>query len=182
MRHAPFVLTAAFMLCACGSDDSVELENASANEVAQELRKADTAEGFVNPGKWKQTVTLLEMTSPGMPAEMAEAMKRATGQSQVNESCLTAEQAKRPREDFFTGAGKNCRYDHFKWGNGKIDLKLTCTEEQGIQTMELAGTYKPDSYQMAMTANTKGLSAGQTMTMKMRVDAERIGECTAKQS
>jgi hypothetical protein len=48
--------------------------------------------------------------------------------------------------------------------------------------MELAGTYKPDSYQMAMTANTKGMSAGQTMTMKMQVNAERIGECTAKQS
>ena len=98
----------------------------------------------------------------------------------MHESCLTAEQARRPREDFFTGAGKNCRYDHFKWGDGKIDLKLNCTGEQGVQTMELAGTYKPDSYQMAMTANTKG--AGQTMTMKMQVDAERIGECTAKQS
>jgi hypothetical protein len=182
MRHAPFVLTVAAMLCACGSDNSVDLENASANEVAQELRKADTKEGFVNPGKWKQTVKLIEMTSPGMPAEMAEAMKQATGQTQVNETCLTAEQASRPREDFFTGAGKNCRYDHFKWGDGKIDLKLNCTEEQGVQTMELAGTYKPDSYQMAMTAHMKGMPAGQTMTMKMQVDAERIGECTAKQS
>ena len=67
-------------------------------------------------------------------------------------------------------------------GQRKIDLKLNCTEEQGVQTMELAGTYKPDSYQMAMTANTKGMSAGQTMTMKMQVNAERIGECTAKQS
>jgi hypothetical protein len=182
MRHAPFVLTAAAMLSACGSDDSVELENASANEVAQELRKAEVTEGFVNPGKWKQTVKLLEMNSPGMRPEMAEAMKRATGQTQVHESCLTAEQASRPREDFFTGAGKNCRYEHFNWGDGKIDLKLNCTEDQGVQSMELVGTYKPDSYQMAMTANTKGMSAGQTMTMKMQVDAERIGECTAKQS
>ena len=181
MRHAPFVLTAALMLCACGSDDSVDLENASANEVAQELRKADTAQGFVNPGKWKQTVTLLEMTSPGMPAEMAEAMKRATGQSQVNESCLTAEQAKRPREDFFTGAGKNCRYEHFKWGDGKIDLKMLCTHENATQTMELAGTYQPNNYKMAMSVASKGSNPAEAMNMKMNVDAQRVGECDASQ-
>ena len=181
MRHAPFVLTAAAMLSACGSDDSVELENASANEVAQELRKADTTEGFVNPGQWKQTVKLIEMSSPGMPPEMADAMKRATGQTQVHETCLTAEQARRPREDFFTGAGKNCRYDHFKWGDGKIDLKMLCTHENATQTMEMAGSYQPNAYKMAMSVASKGSNPSEVMNMKMNVDAQRVGECDASQ-
>ena len=91
------------------------------------------------------------------------------------------EQARHPREDFFTGAEKNCRYDHLKWGGGKIDVKLLCKEDQATQTMELSGNYEPDSYQMAMTAMTEGGTPAQAITMKMEVAAERIGECPAKQ-
>ena len=72
-----------------------------------------------------------------MPPQVAEAMKKAVGTSQVHETCLTEEQAKRPKEDFFTGAEKNCRYEHFKWGGGKVDMKLVCTEPQATKTMEM---------------------------------------------
>jgi hypothetical protein len=78
------------------------------------------------------------------------------GTTQVHETCLTAEKAKNPREDFFTGADKNCRYEHFKWGDGKIDLKMLCTHENATQTMELAGTYQPNNYKMAMSVASKG--------------------------
>ena len=115
------LLIASFVLLAgCGSN-TVEMENASAGDVAKEMGKTDVV--FVNPGKWQQTASLLEMNVPGMPPQVAEAMKRAVGTSQVHETCLTPEQAKHPKEDFFSGAEKNCRYEHFKWGDGKIDLK-----------------------------------------------------------
>ena len=91
-------------LAACGSGDTVEMENASVGEVAQEMRKADVDQSFVNPGKWKQTATLVEIDAPGMPPRVAEAMKKSMGTSQVHETCLTPEKAKNPREDFFTGA------------------------------------------------------------------------------
>lgn len=175
------ILAAAAALTACGSGDTVEMENASVADVANEMRKADATEGFVNPGQWKQTATLVDISAPNMPPQIAEAMKKQTGTSQVHEVCLTPEQAKRPREDFFTGAEKNCRYEHFKWGGGNIDLKLVCAEEGMSRVMNLAGTYKPDSYQMAMTATSTGGPPGQAMTIKMRVDAQRTGECSAKQ-
>ena len=180
MRHFLLVLTAA-TLCACGSSDTVELENASTNEVAQEMAKKSDA-SFVNPGQWEQTTTLVEMDAPGIPAQYAEAIKKQMGQSQVHRTCLTPEQTKNPKEDFFTGADKNCRYEHFKWGDGKVDMKLLCTHPQATQTMEMAGTYQPDSYQMAMTVASKGSSPMETMNMKMKVDAKRVGECKASQS
>ena len=176
-----FLFVAAATLTACGSGDKVEMENASVAEVANELAKTDASEGFVNPGQWKQTVTLLEISAPNMPPQIAEAIKRQTGTSQVHEVCLTPDQARHPREDFFTGAEKNCRYEHLKWGGGKIDVKLLCKADQATRTMELTGDYKPDSFQMAMTAKTEGGPPGQAITMKMEVTAERIGECPAKQ-
>ena len=180
MRHASIVLTAT-LLAACGSSDSVDLENASANEVAQEMAKKSDAQ-FVNPGQWEQTATLLEIDAPGIPKQYAEAMKQQMGKSQVHRTCLTPEQTKNPKEDFFAGADKNCRYEHFKWGSGKIDMKMLCTHPQATQTMEMAGTYEPDSYQMAMSVASKGSTPMESMTMKMRVDAKRVGDCDASQS
>jgi len=176
-------LFAAVALClsACGSGDEVDMKDASVGDVTNELRNADVNEGFVNPGQWRQTATLVEISAPNMPPQIAEAMRQQMGTSQVHDVCLTPDQARHPREDFFAGAEKNCRYDHFKWGGGKVDVKLLCKEEQATQTMELTGNYEPDSYQMAMTAKTEGGPPNQAMTLKMQVDAKRVGECAAKQ-
>ena len=163
---------------ACDSGE-IEMKNASIGEVAEEMREARTA-SFVNPGKWQQTATLISIEAPGMPPEAREMMSRAMGDAQVHEVCLTPEQARSPREDFFTGADKNCRYEHFKWGDGKIDLKLNCDHPNASQTMTLVGEYEPNSYTMSMTAANQGSAPGQQMVMKMKVDAMRVGECDGK--
>ncbi len=171
----------AVLVAACGSGDSVKMENASVAEVAEELRVAKTAR-FVNPGRWEQKATLISIEAPGMPPEARQMMGQAFGQAQVHEVCLTPEQANRPREDFFAGADKNCRYEHFNWGDGKIDVKLNCQHENASQTMELAGEYERNSYAMTMTATSSGSGPAEQMVMKMKVDARRVGECTAEQA
>jgi Protein of unknown function (DUF3617) len=174
-----FLLAQFALLAACGSGDTVDMKNASAGDVAREMGKTDVA--FVNPGQWEQTATLLEMNAPGMPAQVADALKKQMGTSQVHRTCLTPEQTKNPKEDFFTGADKSCRYEHFKWGDGKVDMKLLCKHPQATQTMDLSGTYQPESYQMAMTVTNTGSGPMENMTMKMTVDAKRVGECNASQ-
>lgn len=171
-----FILLPILMLAACDSSPDVSLENASVGEVANEMRKQGK-DGFVNPGKWQQIVTLVDIEAPGMPAEMKNAMSQAAGQKQVHEVCLTEAQAKSPKEDFFTGADKNCRYRHFNWGNGKIDLMLDCKHPQATQTMALTGGYQPDNYSLAMTVTSDGAGPAEHMVMKMKVDAKRIGAC-----
>ena len=173
-------MSLALLAAACDSGE-IEMKNASIGEVAEEMREARTA-SFVNPGKWQQTATLISIEAPGMPPEAREMMGRAMGEAQVHEVCLTPEQAKSPREDFFTGADQNCRYEHFKWGDGKIDLKLNCQHPNASQTMVLVGEYEPDSYTMSMTATNQGSAPGQQMVMKMKVDAKRVGECDGKAS
>lgn len=177
MRKA--ILLAAMALTACGSKDEVEMENASLSEVSNELRKTDAQ--FVEPGKWQQTATLVDVQAPGMPPQVKEAMARTMGQSQVHEVCLTEEQAKNPREDFWSGADKNCKYEHFKWGGGKVDMKMLCAHPGATQTMALTGKYEPTSYQMAMSMTSKGSSPEESMTLKMRVDAKKVGDCDKTQ-
>lgn len=169
-------------LAACGNEPEVKMENASVADVAEEMRRQGSgSEAFIDPGKWQQKMTLLEIDAPGMPPEARQMMQRAMDQAQVHEVCLTPEQAKSPREDFFTGADKNCRYDHFNWGDGKIDLKLNCNQPNATQTMVMVGSYSPAAYTMTMTATNAGDGPGGEMTMKMRVDAKRIGPCDGKE-
>ena len=52
-------------LAACNHEPDVDMKNASPEEVAAKMRENSGGDGFVNPGKWQQTVTLLEVDAPG---------------------------------------------------------------------------------------------------------------------
>ena len=169
------------VLLATGCDKGdVEMKNASVDQVAKEMRKKGADDRFIDPGKWEQKVTLVSIDAPGLPEEARSSMQKAMGQSQVHAVCLTPEEAKSPREDFFTGKDNNCRYEHFNWGKGKIDLKLMCKHPNASQMMELAGTYEPRRYSMTMTATSAGSGPEEQMKMTMRVDARHAGACDAK--
>lgn len=170
------------LLAGCGNEPDVQMENASVGEVAREMQKqGGVGNSFITPGKWQQTVKLIEIDAPGMPPQAREMMQKAMGEVQQVEHCLTAEQAKKPPEDFFAKADQNCRYDHFNWGDGKIDLKLICTMPQGSMTMVQTGEYRPGGYSMAVTQTISNAASLQPMVMKMTVDAKRVGNCDGKE-
>lgn len=181
MTRTLFLLACALPLAACDSDPEVSARDASAEEVAHKVEAAGGSGNFVNPGQWRSTVTIEEMSVPGMPPQVAEQMKSMQGRMQVNEQCLTAEEAKRPKEDFFSGKG-NCRYERFDMAGGKIDAVMKCSEGGAAQTMTMAGTYSGNAYNMRMTMQSTGGGEDSGMGMKMRVDAKRIGACTEKAS
>lgn len=168
-------------LAACDSEPEVSARNASVDEVADKLADASGGDSFVRPGKWQSRVRIEKFELPGAPPEAAAAMRSMHERAQVSEICLTAEQARRPKEDVFAGAGKNCRYDRFTMGDGKIDAVMRCKGDGMAQTMAMQGTYGPDAYRMQMSIEAQaGTGPPGAMTMTMRVDARRVGECDGK--
>lgn len=180
MKHYALLLAAALPLAGCNSDPQVTAQNASAEEVARKVEASGASTNVFNPGLWQSTVTLEEMSIPGLPPEAAAQMSGVQGQAQVSEQCLTAEQAKRPKEDFF-GGRDNCRYERFTMGNGKIEAVMNCSEGRTSQKMTMAGTYDSDSYQVQMAMRAEGGGETDAMGLKMRIDAKRTGECAGKQ-
>lgn len=180
MRLAEIVACTA-ALAACDREPQVEARNASVENVAEQVADAGGSGIFVRPGKWESRVQIEEFELPGAPPEAKAAMRNMHERTLVSESCLTPEEAKRPKEDFFAGANKNCRYDRFTMGDGKIDAVMKCTGEGMAQTMAMQGTYSPEAYQMRMSMQADaGAGPPGGMTMTMRVDARRVGECDAK--
>lgn len=166
-------------VAACNRGSQVDERNTSVAEVANRVRESRADQNFVDPGLWEQTVTLVSVEAPGMPPEARASMQQAMNQPQVHKACLSAKEARSPREDFFTGKDRNCRYEHFKWGAGKIDLRLECEHPNARQMMELAGTYEPRRYSLTMTATNEGKRPEEQLVMKMRVDAKNVGPCPA---
>lgn len=186
MRLLFLVTGAAVLLAGCGkSEPTVKARDATAGEVAEKVREAGADQSIVRPGLWESKVTIDQLDMPGVPPEMLQRMKAMMAERQEHsfQTCLTAEDVKRPKEDFFAGKNNECRYDNFTMGGGKIDAVMHCGKGGASQTMQMAGTYSPDSYQMQMSTKSepaKGQEAG-AMSMQMRVQANRIGECSAKQ-
>lgn len=168
---------AMLLLAACGGGDTVTAQNASVAEVAEKVKNADIAdESFISPGRWETSMEVQDISIPGMPPEVKQQMQSAMGQGKSFATCVTPEEAKRPKEDFFAGQdAPNCRYDNFAMGNGRIDLTMTCKEDAGTRRMAMTGTYGDDAYTMNMDMSAPG--RGGAMTMKATVKGRRVGDC-----
>ena len=175
MNRTMILLAVALPLAACDSSPEVDARNASVEDVADKVADASASGDFVRPGKWSSKVTFEEFNMPGAPAGADSVLRNMNERAEATESCLTPEEARRPKEDFFAGDNKNCRYERFTMSGGKIDAVMKCSDNGMAQTMTMTGTYKPDEYRMNMAMKSEGMPApAGDMSMKMRVEAKRI--------
>ncbi|CAN5331474.1 hypothetical protein BH10PSE13_BH10PSE13_20300 [soil metagenome] len=142
-------------------------------------------ESFLSPGQWQMKMTINDMKIPGMPPAMAGRMKSAMGEARTFDHCVTEEEAKKPKEDFFSGdKAAACRYDSFTMGGGKMAMVMQCNHATGKQVVTMDGTYGPDSYKMTMASVMTGKPGSPVagMTFNATMDAKRTGVCTGKES
>jgi len=182
MKTHVLLIACALPLVACDSSPQVQEKDASVAEVAEKVREAGADQSFVRPGLWQSKVTIEQFEVPGMPPEVTQRMRTMMAEKQEHdfETCLTPEQVKRPKEDFFAGKNNECRYDSFTMGGGKIDAVMRCGGgRDGTNVMQMAGTYSPEAYNMQMSMKMQGNDQppAAAVTMRMRVEANRIGEC-----
>lgn len=183
MKTAVWVIASLLTLAACNKGPDVSLQNASAGEVAEKVREAAGDESFVEPGKWRTRITVLDVNIPGMPPQMAQQMKQSMRKMQEHsyETCLTEADVKRPKEDFFAGRNNECRYDHFTMSDGKIDAVMHCAgKPSGAMTMAIKGNYSRDSYEATMAMDVSGGREG-GMKMQSNSESHRVGQCTAEE-
>jgi len=175
--RAAIALIPLLMLAACNDGGTVEKKNASTGEVAKSVADAGMK---LNPGRWELTMQFRKFEVEGMPPEAKAAMGKMLGKTRTFASCLTKEEAEKPGGKFFGQQGEDCRYDSFRMGGGKIDATMTCAgkgEEAGTTAkMTLAGTYSPDTYDMAMDM-TGTAPNGKTMVMQMGLVSKHMGQC-----
>jgi hypothetical protein len=133
--------------------------------------------GAMEPGEWEMTMETVNVSAPNLPPEALAQMKRPPVTSRT---CMSAEEAKGPKPDTFTGnaGGANCKTEGFSWAGGKIKGTTTCSPPGGGKmTMAMDGDYGPNSMTMNMKTSTE--AQGMTMNMDARITGKRIGDCPA---
>jgi hypothetical protein len=176
------LITCIAVVAACNKGPDISVKNASVGEVAEKVREAAADQTLVKPGRWESKITLLEVEAPGLPPQYAQQMKQTIGKAQGGTvtTCLTEADIKKPKEDFFAGRSKNCRYDHFTMSGGKIDAQMNCTtgDRGGTMSMAINGTYSAESYEATMAMNMAGGEGRMSgMKMKSHTESRRVGAC-----
>lgn len=166
-------------LAACSQEPTVTAENASVEEVAEQVSEAGGGSLRMQPGEWVTEARLDSLDIPGMPPAAAEQMKAMMAkQVSGHKYCLTKEEAENPAEDFFSGQKSNCRYDNFEMAGGKVTGTMRCGQGGANQTIMFDGSYTPTEYQMTMNSTVDNGPRGM-MKMAMSMNSKRVGDCAA---
>lgn len=180
MRRTFYLSLITLSLAACNpGGPTVTATNASGAEVSAKVAAATGNGEMVQPGRWEGTSTITDMKMPLLPADQQASLAGKMGKPDKIVSCVTPEQAK-ANKAFFTGNDdKSCKYDHFTMSGGKLDAAMSCNQQDGTTSATMAGTYSASRYHMEMATNTTGRKDNPygTMSVKLVVDAQRVGEC-----
>ena len=184
MKSAAILIACALPLAACNKGPQVNEKNASVAEVAKKVREAGGDESFIRAGLWQSKVTIEKFEMPGMPPEMTQRMKTMMAQNQEHGSQTLPDPGGRQAAEggFLRRQEQACRYDHFTMGGGKIDAAMRCggkprRKPGHADGRDLLARQLSDA-DLSMKCRAGPAQGG--MTMKMRVEAQRVGECTGK--
>ena len=174
VQHFILPIAAIAMLSGCG-------KSADAPKSPEEMSQAAADIPKPQPGQYRTTITIADISFPGMPEARAAQMKKLFGAAgQTRDFCLTQAEADRGFEDFNKRVGEGkCSYDRFSAEGGKLDAAMHCETGKGMTTRaEMHGEFSPTGSQLEMTSSASSATMpGGGMTMRMKIVNQRIGDC-----
>jgi len=174
-------LIAAILLAACGGNDA----DADGDGALTGEEVAAAAGDMVQPrpGQYRTTLELLEFEAPGVPDSAKEQMENAfaSGLAEGNTFCMTEEDAAKngPRQMVENLAESDCEMKTFEVSGNSVVAEMQCGGTQGASnTVKMEGEMTAESSTMTMDMSQAMAGMG-AMNMKMRVNSQRIGDCSA---
>lgn len=187
MRSTPLIVaTATLALAACGQKTSTTTTfstNSTTGTVTTSGDAPVTATSLgIQPGKWETTITTLDMTTTGEPADMPKGMVPQKPGPRTIAACVTSEQAsKGPGEMLQEALGKlkkagiDCTITNQVSPGGKMESEGRCKLPSGMMTSRTTGTYTPTeiSYDSESSRNMGPVTA----VTKTHTVSRRVGDC-----
>lgn len=162
-------LAAAFLLAACGSQDSVTAENASPEFVAT---KAAAGHNEPNTGRWRWTSRIDKIDAAGLSPEERDAL----GKPSIQFTCVTADTLGKVHVEAFQKGKDGCTYDQFTMQRGVLNAGLTCAKGGRQDKLTMTGTYSPADYQITTTGPIEP-KPGVVGNATVSLEGILMGEC-----
>jgi Protein of unknown function (DUF3617) len=164
-------------LAGCGKSESDRAADAAAAGGDPMKAAAEVAFQF-QPGQYRTTIDIQKVEIPGMPAIVAEQMKKAMTKTINQDHCISPEQAKQGVEAMkqHMGQGK-CQFESFNARGGTVDSVFTCQTGADMALRSSShGTYTATGSKLETKAEMKG-PGGNKVKIEQTVTTTRIGEC-----
>lgn len=131
----------------------------------------------MQPGQYRTTVTILEMTMPGVPAS---AMANMNMQPISTVECVTSTDiAEFASNDMPVEEGVTCTQNSMNTAGGRIEGSSTCQGPTGTRTMQMTGAYTSTHVEMEIASASPMPNGAGDMTQRMRMVTDRMGDCPA---
>lgn len=167
-----FMAVSALALGGCGEQGSEPAGNTAAAEKAA----AEIAFRF-QPGQYRTTIEVQNVTMPGMPAAAQDQMRAMFAKGMTSEYCLKPEDAAKGVEQMKSQMARGeCQFETFEASGGTVKSAFTCKNEGMEMRSTSEGTYSETGSKVAIVADMKG-QGGQAMHIEQTVKTERIGDC-----
>lgn len=175
MRRATYALLLAGAVGLAGCSGSVDLTNASIEQVASASHRIAKPES----GQWATDVTMTAFDPGGDASPMATAMKDEVGTTTRTEACLSPDDADKPLfGDLPVKAGANCRFAKFALKDGRLDAQMACRNATGERLeVRQQGQYSASAVDLTATIRRTGADGKPAGGMTTRTVAKRTGEC-----
>ena len=177
-RSLVLPIIAAIALAGCGKKD----EAAGGDGKVSPEQASAAASGLVTPqpGLYKITGEIVDLSFPGMPKSVVDEMKTSMKANFESTDCMTEADVKDAVKQMAKGPqnGK-CTYSKYDVSGNTIDAAMSCEGENGTGgTFTMKGTVAATAIDMTMEGDQKapGMPGG-GMHMKMHLKSQRIGEC-----
>lgn len=176
MRTIGILAVSVGLLSACSGGNSADSDGDGVLS-REELTAAASDAVKPDPGQYRSTMELLSVDLPGAPEGVADMMKNSMS-SQTSEYCLSPEDVDKGFEQMAAQSQEGgCVVKRFDIDGGSFEADMTCgAGELAEMRMSMKGTGTETSAEMFMDMEGEmpGLGA---MTMKMKINNERIGDC-----
>ena len=180
MKNFVVVGACALTLAACGGGSVDADADGDGTVTSAEMSEAVAEAGSElkpEPGKYELTMELLKVEAPGAPEQMAQMM--GSMMNRTDEFCLTPEMAEQGfAENFKENQNEGCKVDAFTLEGGNMDMKMSCSDEEGMGDMQIAmqGEVSPTASDMTMEMDGNIPQLGR-IQMAMSYKQRRIGDC-----
>ena len=180
MKFVALPLVAAIALAGCsGTEDAAADGEVTGEEVAAMASDMEKPQ----PGQYQTKIELLEFNIPGMGEAEVQQMRGffEGALTAGNSFCLTPEEAEKGWEQMVDEmAEADCTFQKFQAGGSSLDVEATCKGDDGVEgKMKLAGTTSATSSSMTMEMEqaVPDMPGQGVVTMKMKMDSSRTGDC-----
>lgn len=180
MRYGLTAAVSALVLAGCGSGAVDADADGDGTVTGDEMREAVSQAGSdlkPEPGKYELTMELVKVEAPGAPPQVAQMMGGMM--NRTDEFCLTPEMAEQGfAESFKENQRDGCNVDAFTLDGGAMDMKMSCSGEDGNGAMSIAmkGDVTPTTSDMTMQMDGAIPQMGD-IQMVLSYKQRRIGDC-----